>query len=663
MSLFTDKYKPKKYTELLTEEKINREVLTWMKSWDEIVFGKKFVVPKIPVHDFVNKNQLNKSPNEKQEFYEVEYVQSKHKVILLTGPPGVGKTTLACIVAEHCGYEPIVINASDERTADKLLTRIYDITLFHKVNQKKPTCLILDEIDGIAGDYSGKGSIKNIINFIKSGKINKNIAERNKKEIMNITKGLLNSMIGNSNINFSKKDKKPVFDFEEEEDYDEEKERVSDNSDDENGTKPKESNIGSKKVIKKQTGIKRPIICICNDIYARSLTLLRKEALVYNLRKTDEKKMLDKLYSISQTEHLPLDKATIKNICELTKYDIRASLNCLQFISYNKHNKNLLSSLSLSKLSFLGNKDINENLFNVWNKIFFTSRSMPYNETKALYNSNGEHNRIVEGLFSNYLKIPNKDSLEDVEKRAELTELFSYEDKLLKQSYSRAYFGNSSFMCMSGNFIANKYSMSKFDKNVIEYPTMFYDIKNSLRINTEIISNLKSGTLISSKTLITQLIPYLYQLLQPEFREINRDLMNKNEQLRLSTTAHLMIKYGIVFKQVEEKLRFEPDITRCLNYEKRKDKLTENMKMLIKMEIERIKRNQTGTHNNEKGNEKDKEKLVQPNNLNAVMRQMGKKRKFDQFISPEYKFIYKFHEGVTNCVRRSLNVNYFFETK
>ena len=41
-SLFTDKYRPKKYCDLLTEEKINREILTWMKSWDEIVFHKKF---------------------------------------------------------------------------------------------------------------------------------------------------------------------------------------------------------------------------------------------------------------------------------------------------------------------------------------------------------------------------------------------------------------------------------------------------------------------------------------------------------------------------------------------------------------------------------------------------------------------------------------------
>ena len=36
--LWLEKYKPKKYDELLTDEKTNRDVLTWLKSWDEQVF-------------------------------------------------------------------------------------------------------------------------------------------------------------------------------------------------------------------------------------------------------------------------------------------------------------------------------------------------------------------------------------------------------------------------------------------------------------------------------------------------------------------------------------------------------------------------------------------------------------------------------------------------
>jgi replication-associated recombination protein RarA len=36
--------------------------------------------------------------------------------LLLYGPPGTGKSTMAKVLAQHCGYEPLEVNASDERT-------------------------------------------------------------------------------------------------------------------------------------------------------------------------------------------------------------------------------------------------------------------------------------------------------------------------------------------------------------------------------------------------------------------------------------------------------------------------------------------------------------------------------------------------------------------
>jgi hypothetical protein len=38
--LWVDKYSPKKFNELLSEDKVNREVLHWIKAWDGVVFKK-----------------------------------------------------------------------------------------------------------------------------------------------------------------------------------------------------------------------------------------------------------------------------------------------------------------------------------------------------------------------------------------------------------------------------------------------------------------------------------------------------------------------------------------------------------------------------------------------------------------------------------------------
>lgn len=467
---------------------------------------------------------------------------------------------------------------------------------------------------------------------------------------------------------------------------------------------------------------------------------LRKEALVFNV-KADPNKLEKRLKEICIREKLNIEAPTIKNLCKQTNYDIRACINTLQFISYNQNNLALMKTLSMDKLQMLGSKDITAGLFEIWNKIFMTSPNpmeLTFNSTLGLYNSFGEFERINDGIYVNYISNPT--SKNELHNRAKLLEFLSYDDVLTSKINSGHNYEMIKFQSLPGAYAKIKYSSTDKNKN-LKFPSLLIDYKKNKKNNFRIISSIKEVfdeecpySKIGKKSLICDTLPYVHQLIQPEIREINPELMNKKELKQLRTAINIMCQFGIKFHEgrpnedgeEDEDKTYDPDVCDLLNFshsEKTEEiekknffnkgnnsfsknkfsnqiqdleslnkntRITSKQKFIIRGEYEKLKsyknnikdiqqiinpsngvqdqikneklkknnffESQSKKNQNSAENAEDANKKIIKNNMN-----FGRKRNFSQFADPEYKFVYKYNEGVTNTVRRTLNLNYFFK--
>jgi replication factor C subunit 1 len=125
--LWVDSFAPKEIKDVIGHAQTIKDLQTWLRSWP-----------------------------------------TKGRAALLTGPPGIGKTTVAHLLAKAEGFQIVEMNASDERSAKSLrdtLEKVAKSTTISLGPQKSTKRLvILDEVDGMsAGDRGGVAEITRLI--------------------------------------------------------------------------------------------------------------------------------------------------------------------------------------------------------------------------------------------------------------------------------------------------------------------------------------------------------------------------------------------------------------------------------------------------------------------------------------------------------------------
>lgn len=120
--MWSEKHRPQKISDMVGNEESRKEIIEWFTKW------KKGIKP-----------------------------------LLLVGPPGIGKTTIAYLTAKQFGYDLIGLNASDVRSKSRI-NEILSPVLGNSTILGSPM-IFVDEVDGIhgRGDYGGAEALIQIL--------------------------------------------------------------------------------------------------------------------------------------------------------------------------------------------------------------------------------------------------------------------------------------------------------------------------------------------------------------------------------------------------------------------------------------------------------------------------------------------------------------------
>ncbi|KAI0256885.1 P-loop containing nucleoside triphosphate hydrolase protein [Lactifluus subvellereus] len=485
-TLWVDRYRPKRFTDLLGDERVHREVLAWVKQWDFCVFGK-------------GKGKKRARDGEGFAGLEDELGRPQEKILLLSGPPGLGKTTLAHIVAMQAGYNVFEINASDARSGQVVDERIRPaLESGYAVGSSKPVLVVIDEIDGATGD--------NAYGFIH--------------KLVQLT--------------YEKANK----------------------------------SRGKKKGDKGKQVLRRPIICICNDLYASSLAKLRPLTRMIRFTRPADIHVVKRLRDICDTEGLRADSRALSTLVGIALGDLRGCLNTLQFIKARSRDV----TEQLVRSATAGMKETDANYLNVLTDLFcpmskkrVKERGMGEAEENKYVErlshaleATGALDRVALGCFEHYANLHRHDATFARYKKA--NEWLVAYDVLSGSMRAEREYGVLQYL---------SYALVPFFPLFqerggprVERPKADWEWYVKTRANEEIYKSLartvRTGNarltghlrdLVSEPVLNLEFAPLLNRIISPPIRPVNSQVIRPEEKAMLSRLVNIMADDGqLVYK-------------------------------------------------------------------------------------------------------------------
>ena len=155
--LWADKYMPKVIADIVGNQQQLKNLENWLDNWDDCILKD-------------NKKEEKKTGKKTSRYENVNA-----RAAIISGPPGIGKTSSVRVLTKNKGYRAFELNASDKRNKDTINNSVgflmNNTTLsLNDISTNTKNIIIMDEVDGMAGNED-KGGIKALIDIVKKTKV------------------------------------------------------------------------------------------------------------------------------------------------------------------------------------------------------------------------------------------------------------------------------------------------------------------------------------------------------------------------------------------------------------------------------------------------------------------------------------------------------------
>uniref|UniRef100_A0A336M1C1 CSON006417 protein n=1 Tax=Culicoides sonorensis TaxID=179676 RepID=A0A336M1C1_CULSO len=576
-ALWVERYKPRKYIDLLSDESCNKNLLKWIKLWDKVVFGRD--VRKIDSNNQQKLNTFNKKTGRfeqsggwmKKNRWNLnteldENNRPIQRIALLCGPPGLGKTTLAITVAKHAGYNVVEINASDDRTPEAFKIALENSTQMQSVfsTDRKPNCIILDEIDGAPTQ-----SIDYLLRFASG------IVVKGKKKELN----------------------RPIICI------------------------CNDPYVASLRQLRQQAFVINVPHTDSSKLVDRLLQIAKMEKIkvdMSTLFALAEKTGNDIRTCLSLLQFFSCKKK------ELTILDVIRSN-----IGQKDQHKELFSIwTAIFQIQRPSKAQITEQEQSCGTALTTLTPDLRLKNVVEMVYKSYDYEKLMQGVFENYLQQKQPDP--DLLGITEAADWFSYNDQIqtvVKHTQNYSIYGYLAYSFVAWHFLFATLAWPK-----VKFPNKNYEINQKLLSSINILNALrknldvtKRGVGDSPKAINVDSLPLVKQILNPCLRSVSLHLLTAKEKTDVKDTVEIMADLGLSFIQLKTlegnyKYQFEPDLESVAKfYESTTPGLSYWAKQLIAREVdlEKMRRVQIKSKSNSsniksKNSNKEKDTVKKP---------------------------------------------------